>query len=177
MSTEPPQGEEPEKPGGPEAPGGPGGPGRPDDVGSVAEEAAKLFGALAGWASDQGTDWTHGLAGVAGAATEHVHGLARQFDEGIATGAPECRYCPICRTVHLVRELSPEVRDHLTSAASSLLQAATGILAAVAEQSGAGDGAGAPRSAGVERIDLDEPEADPGADPGADPATDGPPSP
>lgn len=163
MSTEPPRGEEPD------------GPGRPDDVGSVAEEAAKLFGALAGWASDQGTDWSRGLADLAGAATEHAHGVARQLDEGIATGAPECRYCPICRTVHLARELSPEVREHLTSAASSLLQAATGILAAVSAQSGAGNAAGAPRTAGVERIDLDEPEAD--ADPGGDPTTDGPPSP
>ena len=67
--------------------------------------------------------------------------------------------------------------DHLTSAASSLLQAATGILAAVSEQSGAAGGAsasggagtsGSARPGGVERIDLDEPDQ---------PDHDGPPSP
>ena len=43
------------------------------DIGSVAEEAAKLFGALSGWAREHGSE------------------------EHIATGAPECTYCPVCR--------------------------------------------------------------------------------
>lgn len=138
---------------------------RPDDVGSVSEEALKLFGALAGWATDQGADWGRGLADVATAAGDSAQDFARHLDEGIATGSAECRYCPICRTVHLARELSPEVREHLASAASSLLQAAAGILAAVSENSRPSTGGATASRGGVERIDLDaddetEPEPD-----------------
>lgn len=102
----------------------PGDAGGAEDVGGVGEEAAKLFGALAGWARDAGG---------------HVD-----------TGAAECSYCPLCRTVHVLREASPEVRDHLAVAASSLMQAAAGVLAATARETGSGR-----RTAGVERIDLD----------------------
>ena len=98
-----------------------------EQVGSVADEAAKLFGALSDWARD---------------ANEHV-----------ATGAEECTYCPICRTVHVVRLASPEVRTHLAMAAANLMQAAAGILAAV--NSDDVRPGGAPRD-GMEHIDLDE---------------------
>lgn len=103
------------------------GPGDPADagdgsVGSVGEEAAKLFGVLADWAHD---------------VSDHVD-----------TGAAECTYCPICRTVHVIRQASPEVRDHLAAAATSLMQAAAGVLAATAR-------AGSDPSTGVEHIDLD----------------------
>lgn len=95
------------------------------DVGSVAEEAVKLLGALTDWAKD----------------------TAQDVDRHLATGAEECTYCPICRTVHTVRQLSPEVRAQLATAATSLLQAASGLIATAAQ-----DQASRP---GVERIDLD----------------------
>jgi hypothetical protein len=98
-----------------------------DQVGSVGEEAAKLFGAFAG--------------------------MLRDVDEHLATDDPECTYCPICRTVHLVRQTSPEVRAHLAAAASSLVQAAAGLLATQVPQE---------RPAGVERIDLDQDVPDDG---------------
>ena len=120
-------------------------PGGRDPVGSVSEEALKLFGALSDWARDHGSDLGQGLSGLADQAAASV----RDVDEHLATGAPECTYCPICRTVHAVRQTSPEVRAHLAVAASSLLQAAAGILAAAAP----GD---AQASGGVERIDLDD---------------------
>jgi hypothetical protein len=100
--------------------------GRDEQVGSVADEAAKLFGALSDW--------------------------ARGVDEHIDTGAEECTYCPICRTVHVVRLASPEVRTHLAMAAANLMQAAAGILAAA----GNDDPPGATRGNGVEHIDVDE---------------------
>jgi hypothetical protein len=112
--------------------GAAGGPDEP--VGSVADEAAKLFGALSDWARD---------------ANDHV-----------ATGAEECTYCPICRTVHAVRLASPEVRTHLAVAAANLMQAAAGILAAASQD---GSRADSDRGDGVEHIDLDEgdwPEGD-----------------
>jgi hypothetical protein len=100
-----------------------------DRIGSAAEEAAKLFGALSGWASD----------------------LSHNVDTHLDTGAAECTYCPICRTVHVFREASPEIKGHLASAAASLMQAAAGVLAAAASSANAAT----ERSTGVENIDLD----------------------
>lgn len=81
-----------------------------EPVGDVGEEAAKLFGALADWAG------------------EH----AREVNDHLATGSAECQWCPVCRTVHAVRNASPEVREQLATAASSLLSAAAGLLGAAA---------------------------------------------
>ena len=125
-------------------------------VGSLAEEAAKLFTALSDYAREQGghvgSTVGDSAAGFAGQATRFV----RDIDEHLATGDAECRYCPICRTVHAVRGLSPEVKAHLASAASSLAQAAAGVLATVVpEESGPGQGAER-RSGHVTRIDLDD---------------------
>ncbi len=104
--------------------------GERDDVGSVADEAIKLLGALSDWAKDT----THGI------------------DAHLATGAQECTVCPICRTVHAVRELSPEVKTQLATAATSLLNAAAGLLAtSVPDQGG---------RSGVEHIDLDDDAAE-----------------
>jgi hypothetical protein len=97
------------------------------DVGSVAEEAVKLLGALSDWAKD----------------------AAGGVDQHLATGAAECTYCPICRTVHAVRGLSPEVKTQLATAATTFLHAAAGLMAS------AGGGASA-RPSGVEHIGLDD---------------------
>lgn len=144
----------------PDAPSGSG-----EDVGDVAEEAAKLMGALADWARDQGPGLGAGLgaglgsglgAGLSGLAEqvaeqaarvgEHVH---RGLQDNLATGAPECAWCPVCRAVTAVRQLSPEVRAHLTSAAASLVQAAAGVLATQVP-----DDAG-PRTTGADRSEAD----------------------
>ena len=96
------------------------------EVGSVADEAAKLLGALSDWAKD----------------------AAHDVDRHIATGAEECTYCPVCRTVHAVRELSPEVKAQLATAATTFLQAAAGLMASAARDQQT-------RQGGVEHIDLD----------------------
>jgi hypothetical protein len=101
----------------------------PEPVGSVGEEAAKLFSALQDWATDSG----------AGFADLHEH---------LATDSEECRYCPVCRAISLVRQTSPEVRAHLAAAAGSLLQAAAGLLETAQPP--------ARPDRGVQRIDLDE---------------------
>jgi hypothetical protein len=116
-------------------------PGAGDDpVGSVGEEAAKLLGAFGDWAKDQSTGWTS------------------QIDEHLATGAAECQYCPICRTVHVLREASPEVRTQLVTAAASFLQAAAGVMATLGPTA-----TGAERPGNVQHIDLDA-DADGDAD-------------
>jgi hypothetical protein len=104
----------------------------PEQVGSVAEEAAKLLGAFSGWAKEQGD----GLS----AFTDGLH-------DHVSSEAPECTWCPVCRTVAAVRQTSPEVIAHLSSAASSLMLAVSGMMAP--PESG---------QDGVERIPLDEDE-------------------
>ena len=128
------------------------GPGEPPEVGSVGEEAAKLFGALADLARQRGGDLGDGLSGLAG----HAAAMAGDVNEHLATGSAECRYCPICRVVHAVRETSPEVRDHLLTAASSLLQAAAGLMETLPAGERTPDGAA--RGPEVQRIDLDDAE-------------------
>ncbi|WP_246861422.1 hypothetical protein [Nocardioides sp. SYSU D00065] len=118
--------------------------GRNDQVGSLGEEAARLLGALSGWAREQAGGAGEGLSDLAGHAAASAHDL----DEHLATGSTECTVCPLCRAVHAVRQLSPEVTAHLSSAVTSLAQAAAAVMATAT-----------PRPAereGVEHIDLDD---------------------
>lgn len=116
------------------------------DVGSLGEEAAKLLGALSGWAREHAGDAGDGLSGLAAQAAAS----AQDLNEHLATGSTECTVCPVCRTVHAVRQLSPEVTAHLTSAVSSLAQAAAALLATPQHGSPRQDG---PED-GVEHIDV-----------------------
>ena len=119
------------------------GAGEQEPVGSVGDEAAKLLGALSDWARDQGTDYAGSAVGAAGAFAHAV----QDVNDHIATGSEDCRYCPVCKVIHVVRQTSPEVREHLSVAASSLLQAAAGLLAtSTAHHS---------KPSTVEKIDLD----------------------
>ena len=114
-----------------------------DEVGSLGEEAAKLLGALSGWAREHGVEAGDGLSGLASQAAASAH----ELNDHLATGAAECTVCPLCRTISAVRQVSPEVTAHLSAAATSLAQAAAAFLAT------------APRTPGathdVEHIDLD----------------------
>jgi hypothetical protein len=125
-------------------------PGAQEPVGTVGEEAAKLLGALSDWAGDQGTDY---VGTAAGAASSFAHAV-RDVNEHIATDGEDCRYCPVCQVIHAVRSTSPEVREHLSMAASSLMHAAAGMLATRANPS---------TPSHVEKIDLDA-DADSGWD-------------
>lgn len=123
-----------------------------NDIGSVGEEAMKLFGALADAARQQAGEAAGGATGFAAQAAAMAH----EVSEHIATGDAECRYCPVCRVVHAVRQTSPEVKTHLMVAASSLLQAAAGLMETLPPPPGGA--AGQPRGAEVEHIDLDDPD-------------------
>jgi hypothetical protein len=119
---------------------------KPDDIGSVGEEAMKLLGAFADLAKQHTGDAAGGLGNLAGQAASMAH----EVGEHIATDAVECKYCPVCRVVHAVRQTSPEVKAHLMVAASSLLQAAASLMETPPESG--------TRTSEVQRIDLDEPE-------------------
>ncbi|MFL6023777.1 MAG: hypothetical protein ACJ72O_10605 [Marmoricola sp.] len=115
-----------------------------EPIGSVGEEAAKLFTALSGWAKDQGVQGADSAAGAAFAFGD----VLKDVNDHIATGGQDCKYCPVCQVISAVRATSPEVKAHLAVAASSLMHAAAGVLATqVPDDKKAGP---------VEKIDLDD---------------------
>lgn len=121
--------------------------GRPHDpLGSVGEEAAKLFAALADVAKDKGTGFGDAAAAAAAGATGAFHDVR----EHVATGGEDCKYCPVCQVIALVRTTNPEVKTHLLVAANSLVQAAAGLLATQVPN----DRPASPD--GVEKIDLSD---------------------
>jgi hypothetical protein len=120
-----------------------------ENVGSVTEEATKLLHALQDWAKESGSEY----AGAAATAAEGAAAAVHRVDEHIATGAPECSYCPVCRVISAVRSTSPEVRQHLTTAATSLMHAAAGLLATQMPEPSKERADG-----GVEKIDLSDDE-------------------
>lgn len=122
-------------------------------VGSAAEEAAKLFGAVADWARDHGGELGGAVSGLAAQASHGLGTAAHDIDAHLA-GGEDCRYCPICRGIQAFRSASPEVREHLTSAFASLASAASAALATAVPDD---------RRPGVERIDLTDEWPEPGA--------------
>ena len=117
-----------------------------EDVGTVAEETAKLLSALQDWAKDSGSQHASAASHAAGGLADSVRGLGDHIGHG-----PDCKFCPVCQVINVVRETSPEVKQHLAVAANSLLQAMQGVLATQVP-----DSAVPRRSAPVEKIDLDD---------------------
>jgi hypothetical protein len=130
------------------------------EVGSLGEEAAKLFAAVTDWAREHTGESTSGDAAAgkpaADDATAGNTSSSRLGDlfsaEHVATGAPECRWCPLCQAIGLLRTTNPEVKEHL----ASLVVVARQILDSVADA--VADDAKPDRtsSPGVEHIDLSE---------------------
>jgi hypothetical protein len=104
-----------------------------EGVGSVSEEASRLFAAF--------ESWVHSAAGNAGSAFASA-------DAHVATGAAECQLCPACRLIALLRGTRPEVFEHLVDATSSLLAA---VRAAIDAHEHAW---ASRRSSPVEHIDI-----------------------
>ena len=131
----------------------------PEEVGSLGVEAARLLHALQGLAEAGGHDAAAAAASAASSAAAAASGALHDVDEHLSTGSPECQYCPVCQVISAVRATSPEVRQHLRSAAGSLMQAAAALLAPPM----AGP---VPRpedrrrDGGVERIDVSDDEWD-----------------
>lgn len=71
-----------------------------DDVGPLAEEAARLMEALSGWAD------------------EHLG------------HSDECTVCPVCRLLGLLRQTRPETFAHLVEAAAAMTAAVRSVVPA-----------------------------------------------
>ncbi len=106
------------------------------EVGSLAEETARLLDALEGWTRRRDPHDPEPAE-----EPEHAHD---------AQGGPsgDCRLCPLCQGARLMRSVTPEVRDHLHTAVGSLIQAASAMVAAHS----ADNQSSGPR---VQHIDLD----------------------
>ncbi|MDX6264897.1 MAG: hypothetical protein QOH84_6585 [Kribbellaceae bacterium] len=95
-----------------------------EPVGSVAEEAAKLFAVLQQAARhDQEAPKAEKEEP---APAEHQHGTAR-------SGGPECQWCPVCQLIAKVRTTSPETIEQLSTAAAGVLGSLRSLLEAAAD--------------------------------------------
>ncbi|HZX02978.1 hypothetical protein [Kribbella sp.] len=90
-----------------------------EPVGSVAEEAAKLFAVLQNAASDAPSDEAHHEQHDE---HEHEHKLG-----------PDCVWCPVCQLIHRVRNTSPETIEQLSTAAAHVLGSLRSLLEAAAD--------------------------------------------
>jgi hypothetical protein len=117
--------------------GGPAGPPGDDPGGDTGEDVWSRVVAeteQADRSAAAGTSGTSGEPGATGAPGREQGERRDPWDHGehprIATGAPECRDCPICRAIAVSRESGQDVREHLREAGRSLLAAAMDVAAA-----------------------------------------------
>ncbi len=85
-----------------------------EQVGSAAEEAAKLLAVVQEWAR------------------------ARFDGQHLATEATECQVCPICQGVAALRHVRPETVEHLLDAAASVVAALRSTVTSAPPPSGGG---------------------------------------
>jgi hypothetical protein len=125
-----------------------------EPVGSVGEEAAKLFAVLQQAAADaRGADHPAGHAADDRPRHEHdapaddvladdvAAGDVRADDGGegkhehgpVRSGGPECQWCPICHLISRMRNTSPETVEQLATAAAGVLGSVRSLLEAAAE--------------------------------------------
>lgn len=87
----------------------------------VLEEAVRLFATLRQRMRGPGGDDYRDDVWSQATREDHPH---------LATGAPECRYCPICRTVAAARDSGTDVTGHVMNAGQSLFAAMREVVAA-----------------------------------------------
>jgi len=133
-----------------------------EPVGSVAEEAAKLFALL-----------QQHKGGDEHAPSEPDPAPAPEPAPGGHRPGPECQWCPVCQLLALVRQARPETVDHLATAAAGVLGSVRALLDAATEsarqaraaaeaqdEKARASKAEAPRTddqrTGVDRIDVSE---------------------
>jgi hypothetical protein len=130
-----------------------------EPVGSVGEEAAKLFAVLQQAAADaRGADHPsgpgpgdrqrrdHGVPAddlaadgvraddLAADGVRADDGGAGEHEHGTArSGVPACQWCPICQLISRVRSTSPETIEQLATAAAGVLGSVRSLLEAAAE--------------------------------------------
>lgn len=107
-----------------------------DPHGTIGDEAAKLLDAVQDWARRSFGDSAH-----------------------IATGAPECTWCPVCQLIAVLRGDRPDISDKVADATASVVAALRAVVDAAANPAG-GAGAAPPRPPRMQRIDLGSDDSD-----------------
>jgi hypothetical protein len=135
-----------------------------EPVGSVAEEAAKLFAVLQQATSEAKHQHSapsdeEPAYGVPADEEPHEHSSAQR-------GGPECQWCPVCQLISKVRTTSPETIEQLSTAAAGVLGSLRSLLEAAAEAARQARADAESRTAGsqepeparsrVDRIDVSE---------------------
>lgn len=114
-----------------------------EPVGSLAEEAAKLFAVLQHAADVSETKPSEEAPVVD---EEHQHKLG-----------PDCVWCPVCQLIHKVRNTSPETIEQLSTAAAHVLGSVRSLLEAAAAAARQAQEDAASRPAKQEDKPEDEP--------------------
>lgn len=103
-----------------------------EPVGSVAEEAAKLFAVLQNAAAQ--TPAAETPAAETPAAEPHADERAEQHEQDHEHKlGPDCVWCPVCQLIHRVRNTSPETIEQLSTAAAHVLGSLRSLLEAAAD--------------------------------------------
>ncbi|MBA3745543.1 hypothetical protein [Sporichthya sp.] len=108
-----------------------------DPFGAAAEEAARLVDALGQW------------LGARSAARPNSGIDLGYLTTHIATGAAECKLCPLCQLISLARQSSPELGHRLEEAMEAVL-----ALARTALEGLEGQRAAKPEGSGFETIKI-----------------------
>ncbi len=93
-----------------------------EPIGSVAEEAAKLFAVL-----------QQAAAGPGGTTRAEPAPADEEQETHEHHAGPECQWCPVCQLIRKVRNTSPETIEQLSSAAAHVLGSVRSLLEAAAE--------------------------------------------
>ncbi len=123
-----------------------------EPVGSLAEEAARLIAVVQGWAAEHDGRQATADADAAGADDGAPEAHEHDHDDHDDPADPACHWCPLCRVARAARTTTPEVREHLATAAVSLAMAFKGFVDGLEQRPDAH------RPDPVEKIDLDAPE-------------------
>jgi len=94
--------------------------------GTIGDEAAKLLDAVQDWARRNLGESSH-----------------------IATGAPECQWCPLCQLIMVLRGDRPEISEKIADATASVVAALRSLLDAATTP-------GPSTQPRVQRIDLSD---------------------
>lgn len=93
-----------------------------EPVGTAAEEAVRLLGAVEDWARRRGLP-TELLTDPLGSGRDAVREQLGGLHEHLATGSVACTVCPVCQVIGAVRSVRPETVEHLLDAAASVVAA------------------------------------------------------
>jgi hypothetical protein len=96
-----------------------------EQPGDVLEEALKLFEVLRRRMRDDGSGQREPQPGDVWGRSTYAEPTPH-----IATGAPECQYCPVCRAIAAARTSGPDVVGHVMDAGQSLYTALQEALSA-----------------------------------------------